>query len=170
MSTLGKARRGADNDSQNQGGPWRALVGLGGPWWAWGPLHNQARLTSAAVGGFCTNFVATRVGPAIPWERDSPGFLRATLSSRGDAAETLLLAPIDQRKQGPSQALCSVRGANCRAVQPFFHNLLLVCAACQTEIGACYRIAHLPKSPALPFSSELVGDKQATSGTVLWKS
>ena len=31
MSTLGKARRGADNDSQNQGGPWRALVGLGPP-------------------------------------------------------------------------------------------------------------------------------------------
>ena len=99
MSTLGKARRGADNDSQNQGGPWRALVGLGGPWWAWGPLHNQARLTLAAVGGLATNFVATRVGPAIPWERDSPGFLRARLSSRGDAAETLLLAPIDQRKQ-----------------------------------------------------------------------
>ena len=99
MSTLGKARRGADNDSQNQGGPWRALVGLGGPWWAWGPLHNQARLTSAAVGGLATIFVATRVGPAIPWERDSPGFLRARLSSRGDAAETLLLAPIDQRKQ-----------------------------------------------------------------------
>ena len=92
MSTLGKARRGADNDSQNQGGPWwalvglggpwRALVGLGGPWWAWGPLHNQARLTSAAVGGLATIFVATRVGPAIPWERDSPGFLRARLSSR----------------------------------------------------------------------------------------
>ena len=31
MSTLGKAKRGAANDSLNQGGPWWALVGLGGP-------------------------------------------------------------------------------------------------------------------------------------------
>ena len=61
MSTLGKARRGADNDSQNQGGPWWALVDLGGPWWA--------LVSLGGPGAPCT----TRRGlPQPPWEGSLP--------------------------------------------------------------------------------------------------
>ena len=44
MSTLGKARRGADNDSQNQGGPWWH------PWWLLG-RHVDGLLADVLGGG-----------------------------------------------------------------------------------------------------------------------
>ena len=165
MSTLCRARRrGAANDSLNQGGPWWALVGLGPP-----PQPGEAYLSRrgrvlyhlGGNSGWSGNTLGTRLTGVSPRNAEQP------MRRRRDVAG---LHRLINATQGPSQTLCSVRGANCRAVQPFFHLLLLVCAACQTEIGACYRIARLPKAPALPLSSKLVGDKQATSGTVLWKS
>ena len=60
MSTLGKARRGADNDSQNQGGPWRALVSLGGPGGPWWALEG--------LGGPGAPSTTRRGLPQPPWE------------------------------------------------------------------------------------------------------
>ena len=164
MSTLRRAKRGAANDSLNQGGPWWALVGLGPP-----PQPGEAYLSRrgrvlyhlGGNSGWSGNTLGTRLTGVSPRNAEQP------MRRRRDVAG---LHRLINATQGPSQTLCSLRGANCRAVQPFFHRLLLVCAACQTEIGACYRIAQLPKSPALPFSSELVGDKHTTPGTVLLKS
>ena len=85
MSTLGKARRGADNDSQNQGGPWRALVGLGGPWWALvglGPppqpgeayLSRRGRVLYQLRGnsGWSGNALGTRLTGVSPRKAEQP--------------------------------------------------------------------------------------------------
>ena len=114
MSTLRRAKRGAANDSLNQGGPWWALVGLGPP-----PQPGEAYLSRRGRvlyhlrgnSGWSGNTLGTRLTGVSPRNAEQP------VRRRRDVAG---LHRLINATQGPSQALCSVRGANCRAVQPFF--------------------------------------------------